>query len=108
MNVSQSLLKAGLILGLRFPTLVLGKRRSNYCVSLVIVGGMFDGLRIASELSSIFTWVRITDESASCKILSIVWHSFMDSSMVFQYEGRYYPYSKEVCALPEVGCYQGD
>ena len=82
--VSWSLLKASLILGLSFPTLVLGKTRSKYYLSLVILGGMFDGLRIASELSSPFNRVGITDESESCKILIIVWHIFIASSMGFQ------------------------
>ena len=57
-------LKAILMLGLRSTPLMLGKRRSNVCLSLVIVSGIYDGLRADYDLSSPFTRVRITDESA--------------------------------------------
>ena len=48
-------LNASLMPGLRFLPAELGKTGSKYCLSLVIVGRMSDGLRVVSEFSLPFT-----------------------------------------------------
>ena len=59
-------------------------RQSKYCLSLVIVGEIYDSLSISYDLSPPCNQVSMTVESASCRILSIFWNIFTASSMGFR------------------------